>query len=219
MGEELDPERSESRPSPRSQPAPGDVGFTPKPEFSQPRSKAPVLAAAGLAAVMGLGVSWQFYFRPSLAEKTAVVETAPVPSKILLFAAKDLDWETTKQARQALQKGEIPPALKAADPVIRQEVQEGARTFYSIRLLDTAADDGDVVLILIDGKPFGPVELSSKGATLTVPLRPGAQTVLSAQALKDGGGGVTFGAESSTGEIRTRVMSVGEQEIWTLNAP
>jgi hypothetical protein len=47
-------------------------------------------------------------------------------------------------------------------------------------------------------------------------LKKGATTKITCLASQDGGGGVTFRAISSVGEMRTRVMAVGESETWTV---
>jgi hypothetical protein len=89
---------------------------------------------------------------------------------------------------------------------------------FSIRLVDTVAEDGDVVVVSVDGQALGRINLSNAGTVLTLPLKPGASTSLKVLAEKDGGGGVTFGAVTSQGQVMSRVMAVGESQDWTVEA-
>jgi hypothetical protein len=97
-------------------------------------------------------------------------------------------------------------------------VAEGRRDLYSIRLVDAVAQDGDAVGIHIDGRAFGMVTLSHAGAVLTVPLKADAPTLLKVVAEKDGGGGVTFGAQTSRGEVVEKNMDLGESLSWSVRA-
>ena len=81
----------------------------------------------------------------------------------------------------------------------------------------TKDEDGDTVKISLNDIPFGEIVLSNSGAKLTIPLKKGDATKITCLASADGGGGVTFRAISSTGELRTRVMALGESESWTIS--
>jgi hypothetical protein len=106
--------------------------------------------------------------------------------------------------------------LAHATPAVRTALVERRQSIFRLRVLDTVAEDGDVVWLSLDGVPFGALELSNAGAELSIALPMGTTAHLLVVAERDGGGGVTFGAISSLGEIRTRVMNVGEREEWTV---
>ncbi len=106
--------------------------------------------------------------------------------------------------------------LSAAPQSARDGLVDGSVSLFTFRLIDFVAEDGDVVDIAVDGAVLARVTLSHSGAVLTLPLKPGQQHALTVTAVFDGGGGVTFGAQSSAGEIRTRVMSVGESDTRTI---
>ena len=132
----------------------------------------------------------------------------------MAVSAKDLDQAAT--AAQAA--GRPVAALAQADPALLAQVREGKSDLYSMRLVDTEAEDGDVVLLLVDGKPLGHILLFNRGTVVTVPVGKSKPTVLTIQAEKDGGGGVTFGMASSQGQVLSRVMQVGENETWSVVA-
>src|SRR5438552_12154579 len=107
--------------------------------------------------------------------------------------------------------------LAYATPPIRKALSGGQRGIFRLRVLDNMAEDGDVVWVGLDGVPFGDLELKNAGTELTVALPIGTPALLQVVAERDGGGGgVTFGAASSQGEIRSRVMNVGDREEWTV---
>ena len=87
---------------------------------------------------------------------------------------------------------------------------------FRLHVLDTVAEDGDVVWLSLDGVPFGALELANAGVDVAITLPLGTPAHLLVVAERDGGGGVTFGAASSQGEMRTRVMRVGDREEWTV---
>lgn len=211
MQPEPERQREPGPPSPSS-PA-GGASYVPKPDLEprKPGRRLAVLAAALLALGLGFGV-----MRQAGVQTTAPpAVTQQIAAKTLTVSRKDLD----PQVLRALKSGALTPSLAAADPSLVKELRDGSREPYSVRLVDTEAEDGDVVLLLVDGKPLGHFELSNRGATLTLPLRRGQSTSLKVVAEKDGGGGVTFGAASSLGETRSRVMDVGETDAWTVTAP
>ncbi len=108
------------------------------------------------------------------------------------------------------------PDLAAAPSALRQAIADGSMSLFTFRFFDWADQDGDIVDLLVDGVPVGRVTISHAGAELTIPLKPGHTHRLEVVGIHDGGGGITFGAQSSVGEMRTRSMTPGETEVWTI---
>ncbi|MBI5882220.1 MAG: hypothetical protein HZB91_03850 [Elusimicrobia bacterium] len=205
--------------------AAGGAGYTPLPDLEPKPKQRRIgpLAAAGLALVLGLGGLGVWHVRKPEppAEPANISAQAPAPAsvaQVLAVGRAEFDRAATEAAREALKRGDIPPVLAQASPELRREVAEARMDLFSIRLVDSAAEDGDVVVVSVDGKTLGRVNLSNAGAVLTLPLKPGASTSLKVLAEKDGGGGVTFGAVTSQGQVMSKVMSVGESQDWTVEA-
>ncbi len=225
--EAKEPCLSASQAQPTVTPFRRGVPYTPKPDFPAPAASASqrrsrwLMGAVAAVAVAGLGLGLLLANRsssssganpgPVLQGRTARAE------KVLLVSRNDLDTEATAKARSALQRNEVPPVLANAAPEIRQQVLSGERSLFTMRIVDSAIEDGDAVSLSLEGVPYGEVVLSHAGAQVTVALKVGSTVRLRITAVRDGGGGgVTFGATSSLGEVRTRVMSVGEYEEWTI---
>jgi len=81
------------------------------------------------------------------------------------------------------------------------------------------SEDGDQVEVIVAGVSYGVITLVNAGQDLMIPLHPGATADVRVLAVYDGGGGVTFGATSSLGEVRSRVMDVGQSDYWTVSTP
>ncbi len=107
-------------------------------------------------------------------------------------------------------------ALSAAPQTVKEQVRNGSMSLFTFHFVDFVAEDGDIVGVSVDGRDLGRVTLSHAGASLTIPLKPGEQHVIRFTALHDGGGGVTFGAVSSVGRLKTKVMTVGEYDEWVI---
>jgi len=137
--------------------------------------------------------------------------------KFLFVTDRDLDKAATENAKSALQRGEIPPSFAKDSDETRRQVQSGEQALFTLRIIDIFEEDGDAVSIFLDGVPYGEIQLSHSGATLTLALKRNAEAHLRIVATHDGGGGVTFGAASSLGEVLTRVMAVGDSEEWTIS--
>jgi hypothetical protein len=134
--------------------------------------------------------------------------------KVLELTNAEIDHKTTQEVREALINGEDHPIVAQAEPKIREAIISGDLKLFKIHMIDTVAEDGDVVTISIDGALFGQVLLSHAGATLTIPAQPGQSHDLKIHALKDGGGGVTFGARTNSGDVISQVMPEGSYEHW-----
>lgn len=176
------------------------------------------IAAVSIAVIgAGLLVANHHTKPPQWPPASAQVASTLHAKNIFFVSDRDLDSEATESAKAALKKGQIPPSLANVPEKTRQEILSGEQSLYSVRLLDFADEDGDAVKISLNDVPFGNIVLSKLGAKLTIPLKKGVTTKITCLATADGGGGVTFRAVSSTGELRTRVMAIGESESWTIS--
>ena len=114
----------------------------------------------------------------------------------------------------------ISPAASAPQSVLTAQGLEAVRSdgysIFSMRLVDDVVEDGDVVLISIDGVPMSYLSLSHAGATLDIPLKKGESHQIKITAVRDGTGGVTLGLQTSAGTIVSRNMAVGESDSWTV---
>lgn len=211
--------QSDSRPS--------GVAYTSKPDVDgedaarrSARTKRRWIAAIAAAVVLGAGAILMGVHDdgPPRGANKALSQSLAQQENIFLVSDTDLDRDATVQAKAALNRGEIPPSLATVPEGTRQQIASGEASLYSVRLLDFQDEDGDAVKILLNDIPFGELVLSNSGAKLTIPLKKGATTKITCLASQDGGGGgVTFRAISSVGEMRTRVMAVGESESWTVS--
>jgi hypothetical protein len=156
------------------------------------------------------GAAGRPVFRP---EVQAVLQQG----RVLLVSDRDMDREGTARAREQLRRGEIPSALTQATEEVRRNVLSGEAALFRLRVLDSCVEDGDAVRILVNGMLQGEIPLSKAGSELSLALRPGSAARLELVASRDGGGGVTFGAASSLGETRTRVLRLGESERWDIS--
>jgi hypothetical protein len=106
--------------------------------------------------------------------------------------------------------------LDAGNSPLAQLLRSGQRSLYRLRLLDFLQQDGDEVELQVDGGPIGTIPLSNAGTEILIPLAPGTRSRVRVVATRDGGGGVTLGMVSSLGDVRTRVLHVGESEEWSV---
>ena len=182
------------------------------------RTPAMIAIAAAVIAI-GAGAFLMLHTpKAPLPPRTNAPVTSEVQAQSIFFVSdRDLDPEATESAKAALKEGRIPPVLANVPERTRKEVLSGEQSLYSVRLVDFLDEDGDWVKISINDALFGELLLSNAGAKLTIPLKKGTTTKFTCTASRDGGGGVTFRAISSTGEMRTRVMAVGECESWTIS--
>lgn len=106
----------------------------------------------------------------------------------------------------------MPVGLEAATAV-----QQGEYAIFSLKLMDFADMDGDIIGVSVDGVPMGQFMLTHGGATLDIPLKQGRRQVVRITAIRDGVGGITLGVQSSLGQTQTRVMTPGEFEEWVVD--
>jgi hypothetical protein len=199
------------------------IAYTPAPKFQGGAKKRPgwnrlIVAATVAALVVGGGALMlnRQLNSPSVRATRVQVSSTVESQNIVFVSDRDLDVDATAKAKAALSRGEILPVLATTSEQVRREIASGEQSLYTVRILDFLDEDGDAVKIFVNDVPFGEVILSNSGAKLTIPLKKGATTKITCLASQDGGGGVTFRAISSVGEMRTRVMAVGESETWTV---
>ncbi len=106
--------------------------------------------------------------------------------------------------------------LSHATPRVRSQIASGEQAIYRLHVLDDCIEDGDAVILYANGTSYGKVQLTNKGQTILIPLPTNALSHMHVLALEDGGGGVTFGAGSNDGAVRSKVMSVGNSDDWTV---
>ena len=122
-------------------------------------------------------------------------------------AAAQASVEKTKLVRTVLRHIQRPT---------QQALLAGKEAIYRLLLNDNLVEDGDAVILYVNGNSMGQVDLTNKGQTVLVVLPVGALSQMRVLAVTDGGGGVTFGASSSVGDVRSKVMSVGDSDNWTV---
>jgi hypothetical protein len=165
------------------------------------------IGAVGAAGTMGSGAP-AAPVAPSVPVQQTPSAGAPVENR----ASSPLPVappELLAPARSAPQSVLTPQGQKA--------VQSDGFSIFSMRLLDNMDQDGDVVLISIDGVPMSYLALTNAGATLEIPLKKGESHRITVTATHDGVGGVTLGLQTSAGTILSRNMAVGESETWTVD--
>lgn len=215
------------------------VAYTPLPEQKAGSSSrrrwllALAVAAAAVSAGVGVPLALKSAADPVLVVAsndldrvvTAAARTALTSGQIPELSANPTDAE-----RDGIQDAvermlpDVTPAIRQraarvlahATPPVRKALLDARQAIYRLRVLDNMAQDGDVVWLSLDGVPFGSLLLTNAGTDISIALPVGASAHLLIVAERDGGGGVTFGAASSAGHIRTKVMNVGDREEWTV---
>jgi hypothetical protein len=90
--------------------------------------------------------------------------------------------------------------------VLIQEIKAGRAALAFVRLWDDQTEDGDVIQVTSGGYSVA-VNLTKTGTTIAVPL---VGTPITISGKHDGGGGITAGMETSSGELFTPVIGVGQ---------
>jgi hypothetical protein len=180
-------------------------GSLPAPGATDPAAVAPPASplqatggTPGPTAQSTAPASDQVVHRPPL--KASTPRTAPAPAPAA---------ETQRVVRQVLVR---------APAETRQAIAQGRSVIYTLHVIDKVQEDGDVVEVFVNGNSQGRVLLSNSGEDLLVPLPAGSTAKVHVVALRDGGGGVTFGVTTSLGEIRSTVLAVGESDDWSVQA-
>lgn len=179
-----------------------------------------------ILAVVLLAVAGWFYFGNSPAVYTGPDDLAPNyqknknsnPNTPAVFAAKDIDHAKTDAVKAAALRGDVLPGILDPSPAFMEAARKGEVTFYAVRVYDTCAEDGDVVTIQIPiGGRIGPIPLTIAGTTISIPVVSGQPAQVTIVAEKDGVGGVTLGAQTSTGIWYSSVLPVGGTETMLLS--
>tara|TARA_B100000927_G_scaffold278656_1_gene261536 strand:+ start:273 stop:929 length:657 start_codon:yes stop_codon:yes gene_type:complete len=172
------------------------------------------LKVFGLALLLIAGTYGTFNFHAP-EEKVYPTVSRNLSSVKKLILSKDIkNISLTKSIQNELAKGKVPEVIKNADPIIVQKIKSGEMSFYTLKVVDTIAQDGDIVKVFINGMPFSIITLTHIGADISIPLFTENTNTLQIQAIQDGGGGVTFGAYSNLGQVYTKIMNVGDIETW-----
>jgi len=199
--------------------------------------------AAVSIAVIGVGLLVTNQNKPPPPPRSAPIASIVQSDTTLFVSDRDLDVEATESAKAALKRGRIPPSLANVPEKTRQEISSGEQSLYTVWIFDFShiGDSVDVLLndtyfstlveasVDKDGVPAGsnndrppgygryaPQGFSS--VKLTIPLGKGSTTKIAFRAKVNAGeGGVRFRAVSSRGEMRTRILAVGESESWTVS--
>jgi hypothetical protein len=245
MPEEPQPEPQKAKAEAAPKAASSSQGFDPSradayvPRPGGPPRKSRVLAAFAALLTAGAVAATAIHFRPSSkvisvtdvdinvaatqrerdpqpAEPSAIVAPALTP------AGPSVPAETRSSSPLAVAPPElISPKPSAPQSVLtpqaRQAVRSEGWSVFSMKLLDNMDQDGDVVMISIDGVPMSYLSLTNAGASLDIPLKKGESHRITVTATHDGVGGVTLGLQTSAGTIMSRNMAVGESETWTVD--
>lgn len=158
--------------------------------------------------VCALGAVFHFVSGPDLfpaAQTTAQsseAQRAPasVPHSMVLDVASPL------------LRGEELRLSPLADPSWAHAYEADEARPLTLRLWDTHDNDGDRVEVLVNGLRVDVVQILNGGTQVQVPVLKSGATVVTVKAVYDGGGGVTLGLSGGRGEVRMRVLQVGESE-------
>ncbi len=147
----------------------------------------------------------------------------------ILVSADDLDTETTEAVRQSIQQNDpqavvaqiqaaqqlpdanVEPEIAPVTPgsELHQDIEQGRVKFYQMQLFDCCDEDGDVVEVVVNGQSFMTVPIFHEGATVSIPLQPGANSV-AIRGVEDGGGGITVSFQTQEGHYFSRRLRVGQ---------
>lgn len=121
-------------------------------------------------------------------------------------AAQDIPNVNDAETGQPLPRQE--PATSAALP---EKLNAQQSRLFRIKLRDCAAEDGDVVDIMLNGATYATVPLTNAGAALTIPLENATPNNLVLRGMRDGGGGITIEFITSQGSYFCGAMTEGEE--------
>ena len=128
----------------------------------------------------------------------------------VLVSDDDIDHETTQVAVAAAKSGTTAKGLTPMSPQMNQELIQGDIDFYSMHFYDTCAEDGDIVSVSLDnGTTYGPIPITHRGTTISIPVNKSKPPRITLHALKDGDGGVTVGVKTSDGVWYSAVLPEG----------
>jgi hypothetical protein len=195
-------------------------GYTPKPSFESgvkrrtQRIRLILFAAVSAVLIGGGALMLNHHSGSPGASTTNLQASSRVESQNVVFVSdRDLDVQATEAARAALKRGEVPPSLANLPPQVRQELLSGERSFYHTRpAIERRDDDTAAVRISVDAIQFQDVILSHVPAYFSLPLKRNVPAEVTYLVTADRGGkGVAFEVVSSTRQLTTRTLMVGEK--------
>ncbi len=166
------------------------------------------------ALARSLLLAGEFDSVPAAGERAPVTVPAKEQPATLATAASP----APESAAPRLEAGRelVRNVLAHATPAMRAQIASGGQAIYRLQILDNVVEDGDAVVLYVNGASFGRVDLTNQGLSVLLALPRQALSQIRVLAVADGGGGVTFGAASSAGDVRTKVMGVGNSDEWTV---
>ncbi|MBK7831036.1 MAG: hypothetical protein IPJ56_01480 [Gemmatimonadetes bacterium] len=136
------------------------------------------------------------------------------PRTPIQFSVADLDGVRAAQPDMPARPTEVAPDVSAAGPELQAAMAAHTVQYVTVRVFDTAAEDGDVVSLSTDtGAKFGPFTLTNAGSTVSIPVVGGRVPQITLQALKDGNGGITVGAQTSVNTWYSGILPEGGTQV------
>jgi hypothetical protein len=184
------------------------------------RPRANWLVRIGAVAVLACG-GW-YFLGPTGGTSDTAEERAPMydtqrkgpTAQPATVGRADINQDATAKAREAALRGDPIPGVANASPEFVQAVKDGQVTFYTVRVYDTCAEDGDVVTLRLgNGADIGPIPLTIAGTTITLPVVAGGNPHYMIIGVKDGVGGITVGVQTSMGLWYSGVIAEGATEV------
>lgn len=206
---------------------PGPSRFRRGDATGRQRSRSGLTRAALLMAVIGgIGALWVNGSGAARPEAGASAETRSaayekhklaIPSAPVHLSRSDVNVEATRAAIEAAKAGRPIPGLSSASPELVRALAEGKAEVYTVRALDTCAEDGDHVTVTTDnGARVGPFMLTNAGTVISVPAINGVLPSVQLIADKDGEGGITVAVQSSGGTWYSSIMAEGQMQAISL---
>lgn len=127
--------------------------------------------------------------------------------KQILVEAQQIPAVVNTQTNEPLQRAVVTPEISEG---LKQALLDGDATFFHLYMFDCCAEDGDVIEVQLNGRPFAIVPITHKGATLSVPITKGEVTSVAFRGVTDGGGGITVAFKSSEGDAFVGVINEDE---------
>lgn len=144
-------------------------------------------------------------------------ERAAHPGQSMVtLSPSDLAQDFGSRAQRAAAAGQPIPELKGASDRLLRAIGRGEAQFYQVRIYDDHDEDGDVVTVKLDnGVEYGPITLTNRGETLSIPVVGGVPPRITLYAVKDGypSFGVTCGVHSSSGEWYSTILQPGQTQV------
>lgn len=234
MSDQPEPRPEPRAPKPDASPSSAGRGpdglrgeaYIPRPDAPR-RRRGLWLAAALLLAGAGGYAAHRHYSGAAPATAAMAVQEG-----VLVVGAADLDVAATERVRKAedkeadavvpaaapkVQESPRPIALPGMTPQARHAVRADGWEVFRMEMLDTVYDDGDAVLLSVDGVPMCYVTISNAGARFELPLKRGANHKITITGVEDGGDIVTLGVRTSLGDMISSPLMKGQSETWRID--